>query len=306
MRVFIAGATGVVGQQLVPLLVSTGHDVVATTRNPAKFAALRAQGAEPIALDALDAAAVRAAVHQAQPDAIVHQATALSDLGNNFRNFDKLFADTNRLRTTGTENLLAAAKDAGTPRFVAQSYRWAFTDANGEIAANPPAAFRQSAAAIRRLEELVKQTPGAVALRYGGFYGPNTSLDNGGPQITAIRKRQLPVVGDGRGYWTFLHVYDAATATLAALTRGQGVYVVADDEPAQARDWLPYLASVVGAKPPRHVPVWLARMVAGAGATQMMTTAPSASNADAKRELAWTPSYKSWRDGFVAELGGSA
>lgn len=303
MRVFIAGATGVVGQQLVPLLVNAGHEVIATTRSAEKFDALWSQGAKPIALDVLDAAAVRVAVTEAEPDAIVHQATALSALGNNFRHFDKLFAQTNRLRTKGTENLLAAAKEVGTPRFVAQSYRWPFTDANGEIDPNPPAAFRESAAAIRRLEEQVLQTPGAVALRYGAFYGPNTSLDNGGPQLKAIRTRQLPIVGDGHGYWTFLHVHDAATATLAALTRGEGVYIVVDDEPAQVREWLPYLACVLGAKPPRHIPAWLARMVAGDGVTQLMTRAPSASNEKAKRELAWTPSRKSWRDGFRAELG---
>ncbi|MGH8920990.1 MAG: NAD-dependent epimerase/dehydratase family protein, partial [Actinomycetes bacterium] len=279
------------------------HEVVATTRSQDKFDRLWAQGARPITLDVLDADAVRSAVVEFRPEAIVHQATALSALGNNFRHFDRLFATTNLLRTKGTENLLAAGREVGTSRFVAQSYRWAFTDAAGQITADPPKAFRQSAAALRRVEELVLQTPGAVALRYGSFYGPNTSLARSGPQIKAIGRRQLPIIGGGGGIWTFLHVQDAATATLAALTRGEGVYTVIDDEPAPVREWLPYLASVLGAKPPRHLPAGLAKLAAGAGATWMMTKAPGASNAAAKRDLAWTPSRKSWRDGFLAELG---
>jgi nucleoside-diphosphate-sugar epimerase len=304
MRVLVAGATGAVGRQLVPLLAGAGHEVVGTSRNERRFAELTALGAKPLALDVLDRDAVRRAVAQVQPDAIVHQATALSELGNNFRNFDRLFAGTNLLRTEGTENLLAAGRESGVSRFVAQSYRWVFVDAHGAIRPDPPAAFRESAAALRRLEELVTATPGGVALRYGGFYGPHTSLADGGPQITAIRKRKLPIVGDGGGYWTFLHVHDAATATIAALTKGAGVYVVIDDEPARTRDWLPYLADLLGAKPPRHVPAWVGRLAAGEGATFMMTSAPSASNERAKRELGWAPRYATWRDGFRAELAG--
>ena len=255
MRVLVAGATGVVGNQLVPLLVNTGHEVIATTRGPEKFDALRGQGAEPIALDLLDADAVRAAVTKARPDAIVHQATALSALGNNFRNPDKLFRATNQLRTRGTENLLAAAQAAGTDRFIAQSFcGWPFAaegslvkDEGAPLETNPPTTIVGTLAAIKRLEQLVLRTPGAVALRYGGLYGPGTSLDTGGPQFKAMTKRQIPIVGDGAGYWSFLHVHDAATAALAALTRGEGIYNIVDDEPAAARDWIPYLAEVLGA-----------------------------------------------------------
>ncbi len=307
MRVLVAGATGVVGRQLVPMLVGAGHDVVGTSRTERGLHAVRALGATPVRLDLLDDAAVREAVVRAGPDAIVHQATDLAALGNNFRNFDKLFAGTNRLRTLGTENLLVAGAEAGTARYVVQSYRWAFGAPDGPIdPADAPAAFRASATALARLEQLVRETPGAVALRYGGFYGPGTSLHEGGPQIIAIRKRRLPIIGDGGGYWTFLHVRDAATATVAALSRGEGVYTVVDDEPAPVRDWLPYLASVLGAKAPRRVPAWLGRLAAGEGAVYLMTRAAAASNAAAKRELSWTPAFASWRDGFRAELGRGA
>jgi nucleoside-diphosphate-sugar epimerase len=302
MRVLVAGATGVVGRQLVPLLVSAGHEVVGTTRSERRMSAVAELGGTPLRLDVLDRAAVHRAVADARPDAIVHQATDLAALGNDFRHFDKLFAGTNRLRTEGTGNLFAAGREAGVQRYVVQSYRWGFTDADGVFDPNPPSAFRESAAALMRLEQLVRETPGAVALRYGGFYGPGTSLDRTGPQITAIRKRRIPVVGSGEGYWTFLHVYDAATAALAALARGEGVYTVIDDEPAQTKVWLPYLADLLGAKPPRRVPAWVGRLAAGPGGAWLMTSAPSASNETAKRELDWAPRYRSWRDGFRAEL----
>jgi nucleoside-diphosphate-sugar epimerase len=313
MRVLIAGATGVVGRQLVPMLAGAGHEVFGTSRSEAGFDLLRELGARPLALDVLDAAAVRAAVSKVRPDAIVHQATALTALGNDFRHFDRLFARTNELRTTGTENLLDAAWASGVQRFVAQSYRWGFLDPQGAITADPPTAFRQSAAALRRLEELVTSRPGGVALRYGGFYGPHTSLDfrggadgTGGPQIAAVRRRRLPIIGDGGGCFTFLHVHDAASAALAALTAGSGVYTVVDDEPAPVREWLPYLARVIGAKPPRRVPSWIGRLVAGEGATYLMTAAPGASNDRAKAGLGWRPAYPSWRDGFRAEFSGLA
>lgn len=306
MRVFVAGATGVVGRQLVPMLVAAGHQVVGTSRSESGAAAVERMGATAQRLDLLDAAAVRRAVAEHAPEAIVHQATALAALGNNFRNFDKLFAGTNRLRTQGTENLVAAGTEAGTKRYVVQSYRWGFTDADGNFDPEPPAAFRQSAAALARLEELVGATPGAVALRYGGFYGPGTSLAPGGPQIRAIRRRMIPVIGSGDGYWTFLHTHDAATAAMATLTRGESVYTVVDDEPAPTKVWLPYLAELLGAKPPRHVPAWLGRLAAGPGGAWLMTSAPSASNERAKRELGWAPRYASWRDGFRAELTGAA
>jgi nucleoside-diphosphate-sugar epimerase len=304
MRVLVAGATGAVGRQLVPLLHSSGHDVIGASRSERGMATVAELGGTPLQLDVLDGTAVRRAIAEAKPDAIVHQATDLASLGNDFRHFDKLFAGTNRLRTEGTENLLAAGRDSGVQRYVVQSYRWGFTDADGRIDPNPPKAFRESAAALLRLEQLVRETPGAVALRYGGFYGPGTSLADGGPQITAIRKRMIPIIGSGDGYWTFLHTYDAASAALAALTRGEGVYTVVDDEPAQTKVWLPYLAQVLGAKPPRHVPEWLGRLAAGPGGAWLMTSAPAASNAAARRDLGWAPKYASWRDGFRAELGG--
>lgn len=317
MRVLVAGAAGVVGRQLVPLLRDSGHDVIGTSRSERGMSAVAELGGTPLRLDVLDAAAVRRAVAEAKPDAIVHQATDLASLGNDFRHFDKLFAGTNRLRTEGTANLFAAGRESGVQRYVVQSYRWGFTDADGVIDPNPPKAFRESAAALLRLEQLVRETPGAVALRYGGFYGPGTSLaedggtpanggvaGGGGPQITAIRKRMIPIIGSGAGYWTFLHTYDAASAALAALTRGEGVYTVVDDEPAQTKVWLPYLAEVLGAKPPRHVPEWLGRLAAGPGGAWLMTSAPPASNESARRDLCWTPKYGSWRDGFRAELGG--
>ncbi|MEO8889388.1 MAG: NAD(P)-dependent oxidoreductase [Jatrophihabitantaceae bacterium] len=311
MRVLLAGATGVVGRQLVPLLVSTGHEVIATTQRADKFDQLWHQGARPVALDLLDRSAVRAVVLDAQPEAIVHQATALSMLGNNVRRYKQLFRTTNDLRTRGTANLIAAGQESGVERLVVQSYcGWPFAaeggwvkDEDAPLEPHPPAVFAEMLAAIRELEQLVASTPGGVVLRYGGLYGPGTSLDVDGPQVLAVRKRRLPLVGDAGGYWSFLHVHDAATAALAALTRGAGIYNIVDDEPAAGRDWIPYLAAVVGAEPPRRVPVWLARIVAGEGAVRAMTRGRAGSNEKAERELAWTPSRKSWRDGFRAELG---
>jgi 2-alkyl-3-oxoalkanoate reductase len=309
MRVFIAGATGVVGRRLVPLLVSTGHDVVASTTSAAKVALIEQMGADAVRLDVLDAAATLQAIKDAKPDAIVHQATALSNLGNSLRHFDRIFETTNRLRTTGTRNLLNAANDAGVQRFIAQSFcGWPYAREGGLIKteadpldAHPLPASAKTIVAIRELEAMVS-AHGGVALRYGGFYGPNTSLAHGGPQIEAVRKRMLPIIGDGAGMFSFVHVDDAATATLAALTRGAGVYNIVDDEPAPAREWIPYLATVVGAKPPRHVPAWLARVVAGDVAVAMMTQSRGGSNAKAKRDLNWRPQYPSWREGFRHEL----
>jgi nucleoside-diphosphate-sugar epimerase len=311
MRIFLAGATGAVGSRLVPLLLDAGHKVTGTTRSPAKADALRAAGADPVVLDALDRDAVVAAVTAAHPDVIVHQLTALSDLSD-LRNFDRAFAVSNRLRTEGTDHLLAAADAAGGVRIVAQSFGgWPYARTGGPVKTEddpldpgPVPSMRETLAAIRYVEDVVTETQG-IALRYGGFYGPGTSLAPGGAQIEAIRKRRFPVVGSGAGVWSFIHIDDAATATRAAIERGApGVYNVVDDDPAPAREWLPALAAAAGAKPPRRVPRWLGRLAAGEAVVAMMTEIRGASNAKAKRELGWTPAHPSWREGFNAALAG--
>jgi 2-alkyl-3-oxoalkanoate reductase len=302
MRVFVTGASGAIGTRLVPQLVERGHEVVGTYHSPGSADRLRALGADPILLDVLDPGAVRAAVLEAQPDAIIHEATALAGL-KDFRHFDRSFAETNRLRTAGTDALLAAGREAGIRKFLAQSFAsYRYERSGGPVKteddpldADPVPAMRESSAAMRHLDRAVTEA-GGIALRYGGFYGaPNDEL------VAAVRKRVFPIVGDGAGVTSFIHLDDAATATVLALGYDQpGVLNVVDDEPAPARDWLPVMAEVVGAKPPRHVPRWLARVVAGEAAAMMATEARGASNARAKRELGWTLRYPSWRQGFVA------
>jgi 2-alkyl-3-oxoalkanoate reductase len=305
MRIFLAGASGALGTQLLPRLRAAGHQVTATTRSAAKEAARRDAGAEPVVLDALDRDAVVAAVTAARPDAILHQLTALTDLSN-LRNFDAAFAQTNRLRTEATEHLLAGARAAGTDRFVAQSYTgWPYARTGGPIKTeddpldtDPPRDQRESLAAIRTLEALVTEA-GGIVLRYGGFYGPGTSVAPGGEQVEMVRKRRFPIVGDGGGIWSFVHIADAADATLAAVERGApGIYNVVDDDPAPMREWLPVLAQAVGGKPPRHIPRWVGKLAAGDAITTMATVSRGASNAKAKRELGWTPAHPSWRQGF--------
>ena len=312
MRIFVAGATGAVGRRLVPLLVASGHDVVGTTRSPGKMAWLHDLGAEPVLLDVLDAEAVGRVISEASPDVVVHQATALSNL-TNLRNLDRVFAETNRLRTAGTDNLLAAAKAVGAKKFVAQSFAgWPaekkgppVADEEAPFDPSPPENVTETMGAIRHLEEIVVKATDidGIALRYGGFYGPGTSLSPRGEHVEAIRKRQFPIVGDGSGMWSFIHIDDVAGATLAAIERGQrGVYNIVDDEPAPVSEWLPYLAALLGAKQPRHVPVWLGRILAGEQVVSMMTEARGASNAKAKRELDWVLTYASWREGFASVL----
>ena len=300
MRVFVAGASGAIGSRLVPQLIDRGHEVIGTFRSPGHDDHLRALGAAPVALDLLDASAVRKAVLEARPDAIVHQATALANIRFS-RNLDRSFAETNRLRTEGTDALLAAGREAGVRRFVAQSFAsYRYAREGGPIKgeddplATPPAGMHESAAAMRYLDEAVTGA-GGIALRYGGFYG---SPNDGWAEL--VRKRQFPIVGDGGGVFSFIHLDDAAAATVLALERGgSGIYNIVDDEPAPVREWLPVLAQVLGAKPPRHFPRWLARLFAGEAAVVMGTEARGASNAKAKRELGWTLRYPSWRDGFV-------
>jgi nucleoside-diphosphate-sugar epimerase len=311
MRVFLAGATGAIGRRLVPQLVAAGHEVVATTTSPSKLDLVRGLGATPVVVDGLDAAAVGEAVARARPDAIVHEMTALGG-GPDLRHFDRTFARTNELRTTGTENLLAAARAAGVERFVAQSYAgWpSARDGDGlatedePLDPDPAPDQRETHAAIRFLEEAVTAAPlDGIVLRYGAFYGPGASDE----MADIVRKRRMPVVGDGGGVWSWIHLDDAASATVAALEHGApGVYNVVDDEPAPVAVWLPEFAAAVGAKPPRRVPVWLGRLAAGPVAVRMMTEIRGASNAKARAELGWVPRWRSWREGFRHGLSDDA
>jgi nucleoside-diphosphate-sugar epimerase len=284
MRVFLAGAAGAIGKRLVPLLIQRGHQVVALTRDPSRAPALRAAGALPVIADALDGAAVRAAVLEARPEVIVHQLTALGR-ASNLRNFDREFAATNRLRTTGTEHLLAGARAAGARRFVAQSYAgWPYDRHGGPIKTegdpldpHPPRTMSRSLQAIRRLESLVLEATDleGVVLRYGSFYGPGTALADGGELATLVRRRRFPTIGAGSGVWSFIHMDDAAAATaLAVEGHGRGVYNVVDDDPAPVSAWLPDLARALGAPPPRHLPRWLGRLLAGEAVVSMMTRPP--------------------------------
>jgi len=303
MRVLVTGATGAIGTRLVPQLIARGHQVTATTRSPAKLGRLRSLGATPVVLDGLDGAAVGEAVSQAEPEAIIHEMTSLATAPD-MRHFDRWFAVTNELRTKGTEHLLAAARATGVRRIVAQSYTgWTNVREGGPVKteddpldAMPVAEQRETMAAIRFVEQAVPAaTFDGIVLRYGNLYGPGSSDST----IAMLRKRLLPVIGSGAGVWSWTHIDDAAGGTVAALERGvRGIYNIVDDEPAPVSDWLPYLASCVGAKPPMQVPAWLGRLLAGEVAVRWMTEGRGASNAKAKRELEWQPIWSSWREGF--------
>jgi len=303
MRVFVAGGTGAIGTPLVRQLIEHGHQVTATTRHPERADHLRRLGATVTRMDGLDAASVGEAVARAEPDAIIHQMTSLSGKLD-MRHFDRTFRTTNALRTTGTRHLLAAADAAGLKRFIAQSYTgWPITRAgNGPSTESEPfdphaiRAQRETLDAIRELEQMVLGAPLAgIVLRYGSLYGAS-ALET---LVEMVRKRMLPVIGDGGGVWSWIHVDDAASATVAALERGEpGVYNVVDDEPARAAEWIPYLAELAGAKPPLRVPVWLGRLLAGNAVVHMMTEVRGASNEKAKWVLEWHPRWASWRDGF--------
>jgi nucleoside-diphosphate-sugar epimerase len=302
MRVFVAGAGGALGTRLVPRLIDRRHEVIGSFRSPASAERVRSLGAQPIALDLLDARAVRKAVLEAQPDAIVHQATALSGVRFS-KHLDRSFAQTNRLRTDGTDALLAAARETGVARFVAQSFanlRYAREGGpvkreDDPLDPTPPAGMTQTAAAMSYLDRAVTEA-GGIALRYGNFYG---AANDG--MLEPVRTRQFPIVGNGGGVSSFIHLDDAAAATVLALEHdGPAIYNVVDDDPAPVRQWLPVLADVLGAKPPRHFPVWLARLFAGETGVMLGTEARGASNAKAKRELGWELRHPSWREGFVA------
>jgi nucleoside-diphosphate-sugar epimerase len=311
MRVFVAGATGAIGRELVPRLVVAGHEVHGMTRTESKRAMLFDMGAVPVVADALDADQVAEAVAGAKPDVIVHQLTAIP-AGLDMRRFDRDFALTNRLRREGTDHLLSAGQAVGVRRFVAQSVAayGAYARTGGPVKSEqdpleptPPPEMRETLAAIRHLEEAVlgaRWTEGIV-LRYGAFYGPGTSLAPGEDQFELIRKRKFPLVGDGGGVWSFIHVADAADATAVAVEHGtRGVYNVVDDDPAPVAQWLPALAEKLGAKKPMRVPRFVGRLFAGETGVVMMTDIRGASNAKAKRELGWHPTYPSWREGFAA------
>ena len=320
MKIFVAGATGVLGRALVPQLVARGHEVVGMTRSASKQRLVADLGASPVVADALDPDAVAQAVASAEPEVIVHQLTALSgklsarDLRHPERS--ALAIMTNRLRTEATDHLLAAGRAVGARRFVAQSFgafRWAriggsvLSEAD-PIDPNPPGAMRPALVGILHVEQTVPaiEWGEGVVLRYGGFYGPGTAISvaSDAPMAAPIRKRLFPIIGDGGGVWSHVHVDDAAAATAIAVERGEpGVYNIADDEPAPVREWLPVLASALNAKPPRRIPRWLGRLAAGEMATLMMTEARGASNEKAKRELGWQLQYRSWRQGFAHGLG---
>lgn len=306
MRIFVAGATGAIGRQLVPRLVEAGHEVYGMTHDASKQQLLRDLGASPVVADALDADQVAEAVGRVQPDVIVHQLTSIGPM--DLRHFDRAFATTNRLRTEGTDHLLSAGQAVGVKRFVAQSFFAAYERTGGLVkteedpfGAGPAKEMRETVAAILHVEDAVLAatwTEGIV-LRYGGFYGPGTSLGPDGEQTEAVRQRKFPVVGDGGGVWSFIHIADAAEATVAAIDHGRrGVYNVVDDEPAPVAEWLPALARTLGAKKPMHVPRFVGRLLTGEIGAVMMTELRGASNAKARRELGWSPAHPSWRDGF--------
>jgi nucleoside-diphosphate-sugar epimerase len=310
MRVFLAGATGAIGKQLVPRLLAAGHEVHGMTRSESKQAMLRELGAVPVVADALDPDQVAEAVSTSRPDVIVHELTAIPDMLD-MRHFDRDFALTNRLRTDGTDHLLSAGQALGVRRFVAQSNgAFPYARTGGPIKSEddpldpvPPREIHESWAAIRHLEEAVlnaRWTEGIV-LRYGAFYGPGTSLAPGAEQVELVRRRKFPLLGDGAGVWSFIHVADAAEATVAAVAHGaRGVYNVVDDDPAPVAEWLPALAQELGAKKPVRVPRFIGRLFAGEVGAMMMTELRGASNEKAKRELEWRPTHASWRQGFAA------
>jgi len=310
MKVLVAGATGAMGKQLLPRLAAEGHEVVGITRSESKLGLIRELGATGVVADVLDPDDVARVVAEAAPEVIIHELTAL-DRPLDTRHFDRSFHDTNRLRTEATDHLLAAGRAAGVKRFIAQSFAgWPSGRTGAEVTTEDdpldpdlPDGMRESFEAIRHVEQAVTGadwTEGIV-LRYGGFYGPGTSLSpEGGAQVDLLRKRKFPVVGDGGGVWSFVNIEDAAAATVAAVSRGRrGVYNIVDDDPARVAEWLPAAAQAVGAPPPRHVPRWLGRLFAGEVGVVMMTEVRGASNEKAKRELGWRPRHPSWREGFA-------
>jgi len=313
VKVFLAGATGVIGKQLVPAMLAAGHEVVGMTRSESRAERLRAGGASAVVCDAMDGEAVRAAVLSAAPDAVIHQLTSLP-AAIDPRKIERDFELNDRLRSEGTRILVDAAQAAGAKRILAQSIAFSYRpgppgtihDEDDPLltAAEADPSYSRSAGAVRDLEETVLAA-GGIVLRYGYFYGPGSAIARDGSTGRAVRARKLPVIGGGTGVWSFIHVQDAAEATLAALEKGTPgrPYNIVDDDPALVRDWMPVLAQAVGGKPPRRVPAWLARPRAGSHGVAIMTRSQGASNARAKRDLGWQPAHPSWRDGFLTALG---
>jgi 2-alkyl-3-oxoalkanoate reductase len=312
MKVLVTGGTGAIGRFLLPLLLENKHEVVALTRSVTKAALLEDTGVAAVIVDPLNKAQLTAMVRRAEPEVIIHQLTALSGVGN-FRKFDQEFALTNRFRTEVTDNLLAAARTIGTRRFIAQSYcGWPYAKKGGPVKTEedpldpkPPESFTKTLAAIRYLEDKVSSTTflEALALRYGMFYGPGTAIGKGGTIVKMVRQRRFPIIGGGGGVWSFIHILDAARATVAAISRGApGIYNVVDDDPSKVAIWLPALAKAIEAKPPFRIPHWLGELTIGKAGMPIMTQIRGCSNAKAKRELNWTPVYPSWRIGFVDGL----
>lgn len=308
MRVLVAGATGAMGKQLVPRLVDAGHEVFAMIRRESDKDKAAQLGAVPVFADALNRAEVEAAMREAAPEVVVHQLTAIRHIDP--RHMERSFAATNRLRIEGTDNLLAAARAVGVRRFVAQSNGgFTYARTGGPVKAEhdqlDPTPVRSMAAMIAAVKHLEKAVLGAdwtegVVLRYGAFYGPGTNMAPGSDQFEMIRKRKFPVVGDGAAVWSFVHVADAAEATVAAVENGgRGVYNIVDDDPAPVAEWLPALAEMLGAKKPMRVPRFIGRLAAGPAGVVLMTELRGASNAKAKRELGWQPAHPSWRHGLL-------
>lgn len=313
MKIFILGGTGVIGRYLVPLLAGQGHEVTSLVRSAKGLRESEKMGAKGVTADVFNEEELTTVIKKTEPEIIIHQLTALSAVTGNFRKFDQEFEMTNRFRTEVTETLLKASENTGVRRFIAQSFcGWPFAREGGSIKTeedpldpNPPVSFKKTLNAIEHLETAVKksQKVEALALRYGMFYGPGTAIAKDGAIVNLIRKRKFPVVGDGGGIWSFIHVKDAAGATVNAINNGlPGLYNVVDDEPAPVSVWLQYLAKVSGAKPPRKVPLWLGRILIGEAGISMLTKIRGGSNAKAKHEFKWEPVYKSWRDGFVKGL----
>jgi nucleoside-diphosphate-sugar epimerase len=310
MRVFLAGATGVIGRRLTPMLLAEGHELTCMTRSPEKATGLREQGADAVVADALDPAAVSDAIRRAGPEAVIHQLTALPARIDP-RKMQRDFALNDRLRSEGTRILVDAAQAAGARRFLAQSIAFAYAPGppgtvhreSDPLFLDAPEPFRRSVHALRDLEQAALGCGGLV-LRYGYFYGAGSAISSGGSMAADLARRRMPVVGGGGGVWSFVHVDDAARATVLALTHGaSGAYNVVDDEPARVSEWLPALAASLGAPRPMRVPAFIARLAAGSYGVSVMTKAQGASNELARRELGWAPAHASWREGFASALG---